>query len=165
MNICRKGEQMKTLKKYKFFILMLVIIILFRTFVLERIIISGESMSPTLNDGNVVWAWKNPTPDRNDIVIIRINGKLYIKRIVGMPEETVEIKNGKVLINGVELQEEFEVMKSEEQKIQLKENEYFVLGDNRNNSTDSRLWGAIDKEQITGEVVFKFFPFWKMKKI
>ena len=159
---------MKILKKYKkqiLFILMLTVIVLFRTFVLQRIIISGNSMSPTLNDGNVVWAWKNPTLDRNDIVIIKKDGTLYIKRIVGMPEETVEIKNGKAYINGKELQEEFDEMESEEQKIQLKENEYFVLGDNRNDSTDSRIWGAIGKEEITGEIVFKFFPFWEMKEI
>ena len=159
---------MKILKKYKkqtLFVFMLVVIILFRTFILERIIISGDSMSPTLNNGNVVWAWKNPKLDRNDIVIIKKDGTLYIKRIVGMPEETVEIKNGKAYINGKELQEEFDEMESEEQKIHLKENEYFVLGDNRNDSTDSRVWGAIDKEEITGEIVFKFFPFWEMKEI
>ena len=157
---------MKILKKYKkqiLFILMLTVIVLFRTFVLQRIIISGNSMSPTLNDGNVVWAWKNPTLERNDIVIIKKDGTLYIKRIIGLPEETVEMKNGKPYINGIELQEDFDEIESEEQKVQLKENEYFVLGDNRNDSTDSRVWGAIDKEEITGEVIFKFFPFWEMR--
>lgn len=141
----------------------------FRTFVVERIIVSGNSMFPNFQNENVVFIKKfNNDYERLDVVVVRENGKSVIKRIIAMPNESVQIKaDGRVYINENLLSNDYgyptEVFGCAEEKIQLGDNEYFVLGDNRDHSNDSRLWGAIEQSQIKGEVFIRIFPYWEFE--
>ena len=130
----------------------------------------GVSMEPGLSNSQEVlidrFAFKLITLSRNDVVCFypkgNENSHIYVKRIIGMPGETVQIKDGYVYINGVRLLENEEFDKIEdpgdaESEFVLGENEYFVLGDNRNNSEDSRNGniGAVNKDTIVGKAWFK----------
>lgn len=126
----------------------------------------GDSMQPALENGDKVvinkLKYKLFEPKRNDIVAYNISSghsNLAIKRIIGLPGEKVQIKEGKVYINGEVLEEQIKVedMKTgglAEEEMLLEENEYFLLGDNRNNSEDSRFSeiGTIVKQQIIGKI-------------
>lgn len=140
----------------------------FRANVIDRIIVSGNSMKPTLNDGDVLWAKKFNVEEisRYQIVVARVKGKLVIKRVIGLPNETIQFIDGYVYIGNERLKKDYGNKTSfygcATDIVLLGDNEYFLLGDNRDESVDSRVWGAINIKNIRGIIVFKFFPFWKI---
>lgn len=131
------------------------------------------SMDPTLNAGDTLLinrtAYKFSSPKRGDIIVFKLSddqkASTHIKRIVGLPGETVQIKEGQILIDGEIYQEKqgFPMIQNAgmaDQKITLKKDEYFVLGDNRNNSEDSRFadMGNIKEKNIIGKLWFVISP-------
>lgn len=143
-------------------------------FVGQRTVVVGQSMRETLQDGdNLVVdkiSYRVSDPKRFDIIVFPYEYEedtFYIKRIIGLPGETVQItKKGQILINGEVLNESYgrEVMKQAgmaSKPIELGKDEYFVLGDNRNESEDSRYEdvGTIKKEDIIGRAIFRIYPF------
>lgn len=161
-------------------ILAVILAILLRIFVGGATTVQGESMEPTLQNEDILFVSKLPTYgnnfDRIDIVIIdppiepkdqvtEEEEKLFVKRIIGMPGETVEIRDGNIYINGQLLREfylgEPETGTYNESKWVLGDDEYFVLGDNRapGRSNDSRFFGPIKEDDILGVVKFRIWPF------
>ena len=157
-----------------------IIALLLRSFVFIMVKVDGRSMNNTLQHENVVFVWRAgyifDSPSRGDIIICHYpdaNGEYtsdvnYVKRVIGLPGETVEIDKGAVYINGVRLVEPYvdaEVSdlgkdyKYNFTRVTLGEDEYFVMGDNRRNSKDSRYIGPIKEDQILGRSVFKVLPF------
>lgn len=141
------------------------------TFILQRVIVSGSSMYPTLVDGQKMYMDKI-TPvftgyDRYDIIVAYTDelrgGEYIIKRIIGLPGETVQIKDSTIYINGEEIEdtpnapESFDSGLGDGDGVTLGEDEYFVMGDNRNNSADSRteIIGNIKSSDIMGRVYVK----------
>lgn len=146
------------------------------TFVGQRTGVSGSSMEPTLSDGdNLIVdkiSYRFHEPQRFDIIVFPFlyeKGTYYIKRIIGLPGETVYIdENGVIYIDGEALEENYgrETILSAgraAQPVQLGEDEYFVMGDNRNNSTDSRteIVGNIHRDEIVGRAWLRIWPFSK----
>ena len=135
-----------------------------------QVTVSGNSMSPLLNADDVVLvnhlSYDLGKPDRFDVVVFRReDGKANIKRIIGLPGETVQIRGGQVYINGEVLPDERELGTVSlaglaENPITLGEDEYFLLGDNQNSSEDSRFSnvGNVKEDQILGKVWFRIFP-------
>lgn len=158
-------------KGYKKAIILLMVfatVILFRTFVMERIIVNGNSMFPTLTDSDVCIAVKyDIEPERYDIVIAKIGGQTLIKRVIGLPGETLEVKNGTVYIDGNPIDAEFDFSTENggilSEPYTLEENEYFLMGDNRTGSYDSRDFGSVKKENIKGIVICRIYPFWEIE--
>ncbi len=149
-------------------------------FVGQRTVVVGDSMRETLHNGdNLVvdkLSYRFSEPDRFDIVVFPYEydeDTFYIKRIIGLPNETIQIdEKGRIWIDGKELEEHYgrEVMEyagSASEPITLGADEYFVLGDNRNESEDSRYEdvGLIQKDEIIGRAVFRIYPFSAMGKI
>ena len=148
--------------------------ILIVEFVGQRTKVDGRSMEPTLQDGDQLIvdkiSYRFRDPERFDIIIFPYHGDgskktYYIKRIIGLPGETVQIVDGKIYINGEVLEENYgkEVMEESgraSQPIVLGNDEYFVLGDNRNNSKDSRVEsvGNIKRSDIIGRAWVRIFP-------
>ncbi|MGI6361720.1 MAG: signal peptidase I [Bacillota bacterium] len=141
-----------------------------KTFVIDMTLVRGHSMTPTLQDGDRLFTGKInyfiSDPQRGDIVIIDApdyNNKYYIKRIVGMPNEQISIKNGKIYVNGEELIEPYlnGINTFGEINMIIDSSSYFVVGDNRNESHDSRdsSVGTIDKSHIRGKALFRVYPF------
>lgn len=140
-------------------------------FVVEPTIVVGGSMLPTFKDGeyliNYRLAYKNDEPDYGDIVIIHLKddpkNEYLIKRVVGLPGDKIEIIDNEFFLNGERVDEPYvlETMKNtKDMAFTLEEDEIFVLGDNRNNSLDSRMFGPINyKEEVRGKVVLRLFPF------
>ena len=142
------------------------------TFVGQRTQVSGESMETTLSDGDHLIvdkiSYRFRDPERYDIVVFPYRleeNTYYIKRIIGLPGETVQIVDGYVYINGVQLDEHYgnEIMEKPgiaAEPVTLGEDEYFVLGDNRNNSQDSRTAsvGVIHRDEILGRAWVRIWP-------
>ena len=102
---------------------------------------------------------------RGDVVIFKHNSSFYIKRIIGLPGEKIAIKNDQVSINDFILKEDYLTEKTSGAiDIVLEKDEYFVLGDNRDSSSDSRSWGALDKSLIVGRVWLRLLPLSKLEK-
>ena len=142
------------------------------TYVGQRTHVSGDSMKNTLNDGDHLIVdkitYRMREPVRYDIIVFPFRYKentFYIKRIIGLPGETVQIAGGEIYIDGEILKESYgrEVIKDPgiaESPIELGEDEYFVLGDNRNESSDSRdpSVGKIRREEIVGRAWLRIWP-------
>ena len=154
----------------------LVIIIPVRYFLIQPFYVKGASMEPNFHNYEYLiideLSYRFHTPQRGEIVVFRYPKdpqEHFIKRVVGLPGEDVQIKNGGVYIFNKEHPDGFLLKESylkagevtvanNENKITLKDNEYFVLGDNRNASMDSRMFGAVNKSFITGRVWLRGLP-------
>lgn len=141
-----------------------------------RTSVVGQSMAPTLNGGDEIlvnrFVYKVTDPKPGDVIVFLPNGNekshYYVKRVIATPKDSVQIKNGLVYVNGEVYEDVMDMAAVEEaglaaEEIILGENEYFVLGDNRNNSEDSRYAniGNIKKEYIIGKAWFRCAP-WSM---
>lgn len=145
------------------------------TFIGQRVKVDGRSMEPTLQDGdNLICdklSYRFTDPERFDIVIIypdETKSDRWIKRVIGLPGETVRIDSeGNIYINGEILEESYGAETIEDpglaaQEITLGEDEYWVMGDNRNHSSDSRVIGPVPKSRILGKAFVRIFPFNKI---
>ena len=155
-----------------FALLSLPIVAPIRIFIAQPFIVSGSSMFPTFknNDYLIVdeLSYRFNNPERYDVVIFRYPNdttKFFIKRIIGLPGETVDIKGKDVTIinkenpDGFKLDQSFinNEMNSTKHYV-LTNDEYFVLGDNRNASSDSRVWGAVPKKLLIGRAYIRLYP-------
>lgn len=153
----------KIIKELLPYIIILLVVVIIRTFIATAVKVNGDSMYDTLEDGDILLLNKmDSTYERFDIVVLSddVIGEAVIKRIIGLPGEEVEIQNGNVYINKVKLEDEYNnYFLSDMESIILSDDEYFVLGDNRAVSLDSRSFGAVSENDVLGTVTFGIFPF------
>ena len=158
----------------KVVIISLAIIIPIRYFLVQPFFVKGASMENTFDDGDYILideiSYRFKEPQRGDVVIFRYpqdRSQFFIKRVIGLPEETIEIKNGQVIIHNKQHPEGFTLNEPYlmpiqhtigDLRIKLDPNEYFVLGDNRLQSSDSRRWGPVNRSLITGRVFLRAWP-------
>jgi signal peptidase I len=140
-------------------------------FVVQPVKVEGTSMLPRLHDGERIFVNKMiyygmPPLTRGDIIVFWYPDdpdKSYIKRVIGLPGETVEVRDGRILINGRELGEPYldpqlNVSHEEIAPVFVKRHYYFVMGDNRDNSYDSRRWGTVPEKYVYGKALFRYWP-------
>lgn len=131
-----------------------------------RIRVDGRSMEPTLNSGQFVLvnklAYRFGSPQYGDIIVFhypRNPDQEYIKRVIGLPGDLVEIKAGKISVNGQLIEEPYILNEpSYQDRVRVPVNALFVLGDNRNNSSDSHTWGAVPVESVVGKAFLIYWP-------
>ncbi len=180
MYVENKSKEEKNIVKdflelLRFTILVLIVVIPLRIFVAQPFIVNGQSMFPTFGNGDYLIvdeiSYRYSEPNRGEVIVFRLpnNTKRFlIKRIVGLPGETVIINGSKITIT----KQNNELVQLDENYLngdfssygtwELDNNEYFVLGDNRNNSSDSRAWGKLNKDLIVGKTFLRLFPFSNM---
>lgn len=153
-------------------IIAIVIVIPFRLYIAQPFVVDGASMDPTFKDGQYLivdeLSYHFNTPERGSVLIFKYpqNPKKYfIKRVIGLPGEKVDINAGVVSIvndkhpSGLVLEEPYiQFTKDDTMSYTLGEKEYFVMGDNRLGSADSRVWGAVPEENIIGRPFVRFIP-------
>lgn len=136
--------------------------------------VSGNSMLPTMHSGDYLItdkvSYRLKIPEHGDIIVLknpRDESQDFIKRIMAIPGDTIKVEEGKVFINGGAISEPYlpdgiqtrsGAFLSEGSTIKVGSNQYFVLGDNRNHSSDSREWGPVTKEEIIGRAFFQYWP-------
>jgi len=147
--------------------LIILVVILIRAFVATPIRVNGDSMNDTLINGEIMLLTKfnKNKLNRFDIVVLDVDGEKYIKRVIGLPKEDIEYRDDILYINGKEMKDNFGYGETKDFKDYCAKDEYFVLGDNRGNSKDSRALGCISKDKIEGKTNFVFFPFSKFGKV
>jgi signal peptidase I len=159
-------------------ILALIIVLPIRFFIFQPFIVKGASMEPNFREGDYLIvdeiSYRFREPKRGEVVVVKspLSPSRFIKRIVGLPGEKIEIKEGKIF---VEKEGKIQALKepyltnlnfdNREYRFELKENEYLILGDNRNFSLDSRYFGPINKKLIVGRVVLRLWPIKSISKI
>jgi len=172
-----KEEAQKTAKQsfwelLRFALLAIAIVIPIRLFIAQPFIVSGSSMIPTFENGEYLIvdeiSYRLGDPERFDVVVFRYplnKKKFFIKRIIGLPNETIDVKNNKVTItneespNGLEIPQPY--VKNPggiDARFELGEDEYFVMGDNRSASSDSRYWGAVPRDLLMGKAFLRLLP-------
>ena len=155
-----------------------VLVAALRLFVFQPFLVRGASMEPNFHDWDYLivdeLSYRFRTPERGEVVVFKFPhdpSQRYIKRIVGLPGETVELQDGQVIISRgtevIRLDEKNYIASdsSEFPKIALGENEYFVMGDNRRYSSDSRSWGTLPEDLIIGRVLLRVFPLSAFAKV
>ena len=143
------------------YVCLIFFIIIIRMYIATPVRVDGSSMRKTLEDGDILLLYKMAKIERFDIVVLNESDdkEIIIKRIIGLPGETVQIKDNAIYVNDVLLEDDYAYGDtSNYDKIILGEDEYFILGDNRLISKDSRYFGPIKKDDIMGEAVFRFWP-------
>lgn len=159
---------MKKLKELMPYIIIVVVVLLVRSFIVTPGLVNGSSMEPTLHNNELVLINKiglNKGIDRYDIVVVKYENSTIIKRVIGLPYETVEYINDTLYIDGEIVNTKVDFEYTKDFKLTAGKNEYIVLGDNRNISKDSRIIGTVKESDIIGKVDLVLFPFSKFGKV
>ena len=165
---------MKKIKEISIYLLIIVMVILIRTFIITPVRVNGTSMDPTLKNGEIMILnkikYNKNDIKRFDIVVVKMDKELLIKRVIGLPNEEIKYVDNKLYINGEYIKETFlndDVYTTnfslDDFKLKkIPENCYFIMGDNREVSLDSRTFGCFSKDKILGSANLVLFPFTKL---
>ena len=163
----------KFIKELIPYIVIILVVVLIRTYIITPVIVVGDSMVPTLEDKQILLLnkldYKFNEIERYDIVVIKVGNSEIIKRVIGLPGENIEYKNNTLYINGHEEKTDYNfdtedfTLKSICNCDKIPQDKYLVLGDNRMVSSDSRIIGLIDKEEISGSTTISIWPIKKVK--
>jgi signal peptidase I len=171
----RQGIWLEGFKLIRDIIFVWTILMLLLVFVAQPVVVEGTSMLPTLHEGERLivnkliyykikgYSWGHL--ERGDVVVFwypRDPDKNYVKRIIGLPGDTVEVRNGIVYVNGQVMHEfyldgNYNQAESNLSPKKIDDHYFFVMGDNRDNSSDSRIWGLVPEKYIYGKVFFRFW--------
>ena len=157
---------MKWIKELVPYVVIIVIVVLFRTYIATPVRVDGDSMNPTLIDGQILILNKmDKEYSRMDIVVFDYKNDRLIKRVIGLPGETVKIVDNTIYINDEAIEDYSSDVKTADYDLEIiiPSGYYFVLGDNRYNSADSRMLGLISEDDIKGTVCFRLYPFMKIR--
>ncbi|MBQ9988259.1 MAG: signal peptidase I [Clostridia bacterium] len=160
----KKSKQKEWLSTVLFFVFALAIAFAVRLFLVETIRVQGPSMEPTLYTDELVMINKTGRIERNDIVVCHFVGKTennYIKRVIGLPGETISIEGGQVYINGARLTEDVHgagLRPMDMEPVLIPEDHVFVMGDNRTNSSDSCNYGPVPLSMVRGKAFVVIWP-------
>lgn len=146
------------------YIIIIVVVLLIKVYIFTPVIVNGPSMMNTLHDKDVMILDKIGMRlngiERFDIVVIQTKNNKIIKRVIGLPGETIEYKNNKLYINDKEIKDSYgNNVTYDFEKVKIPDNMYYVLGDNRTDSVDSRIIGVVPKDDILGHATFIIYPF------
>lgn len=155
-------EKIKEILPY---IIILVAVILFRTFIATPVIVNGPSMQETLHTNDILILRRTSKINRYDIVVANHNGDKLIKRVMGIPGDKIKCVSGIIYVNNEEVSNYGYGTSFDFAQVILGENEYFLIGDNREDSLDSRYFGPVEKSDISGVADFRVFPFTKIGKL
>ena len=160
----------KILKEWVSYFLIILAILLIRLFIITPVRVDDHSMNPTLENKQILLLSKySKHYERFDIVVFNYAKQKLVKRIIGLPGEKIEFKNNKLYINNKEIEEDFGHMETEDFSLSdigyetIPDNMYFLVGDNRTNSLDSRYIGLVSDSDIEGVVHFSIWPLKKIK--
>ncbi len=171
----RNGLWMEVFRLVRDLVLFIALIIILIVFVAQPVIVEGVSMVPQLENGERLLVNKLIYYDiesvswghieRGDIVVFwypKDPNKSYVKRVVGLPGETVSVRNGRVIVDGMLLNEPYLDIQHNQSmanspEVEVDEYHYFVMGDNRDNSSDSRVWGVVPSKYIYGKAFFRYW--------
>lgn len=150
------------LKEFLPYFIIILVVVFIKLFVVSPIRVNGASMNPTLNDKDIMLldeiSYRFSDIQRFDIVVVKEEDEYLIKRVIGLPGETVEYKNDKLYIDGKYVKEDFKHKETFDFSTTLGKDEYFIMGDNRTNSTDSRVFGPISRDKIMGKTSLTILP-------
>lgn len=153
---------MSKIKELIPYVVIVVVVVLIRTFIVTPVVVSGDSMVPSLKDGQLLLlnklSYRFKEIERFDVVVVKVGKNEIIKRVIGLPGETVEYRDSKLYINGQVLESEYDFETDNFSELLVPENEYFVLGDNRMISSDSRIIGMIERKDIIGKTSISLWP-------
>lgn len=156
--------------EYLPYLIIILLVIILRTYIVSPIKVNGVSMEPTLVDKELMLLNKIgyyvKGIKRFDIIVIKESDSYLIKRVIGLPDETISYENNNLYINGKRLEDVYgDSITSDFKSIKLESDQYFVLGDNRQDSADSRVFGPVNKDQIKGKTNLIVYPFNKIGKV
>lgn len=173
----------KFIKEWLPYIIIIVVVILIRTYIITPVIVRGDSMYDTLEDGEVLFlskiTYRVSEINRFDIIVIKdLDDDLIIKRVIGLPGDKVKYEEGVLYINDKKIEEDYTDYIMDDFNVDticeitnlncngiIPNNMYLVLGDNREVSADSRVKGLIKEEQILGKAVFRVWPLTKISRV
>ena len=155
------------------YIIIIVVVVLIRTFIATPVIVSGDSMKPNLHDGEMLIVRKigynSSSIERFDIVVVKEGEDEIIKRVIGLPGEHISYKSNMLFVNGKLVEQDYKFYDTVDFNLEeictcssIPEGKYLVLGDNRPVSKDSRTIGLIDEKDIFGEAIFRIWPISKL---
>ena len=159
----------KIIKELYPYVIIIIVVVLIRSFIITPVIVSGNSMLPNFNDGELLLVKKigynEKTIKRFDVIVIKKDKEEIIKSVIGLPGEHVSYKNNKLYINDKLVSEDYTHLNTKDFNLEeictcstIPEGKYLVLGDNRPISKDSRSIGLIDEKNIVGKTTFRLWP-------
>jgi signal peptidase I len=165
-----------SIETIRIFIISLIVIFIVRSFIIQPFFVKGASMQPNFSDGDYLIVdeigYRVGEPKRGDVIVFRYPNdpsEYFIKRVIGLPGESLEIKDNHIIVfneehpGGFVLDESTYLPEANTTTgtyaVELKDNEYYVLGDNRTASSDSRRWGALEENYIIGRAWVRAWPF------
>lgn len=166
-------DEKKTVKKnyvkeiLPYFII-IVVVVFIKVFIVSPIRVNGASMNPTLNNKDIMLldeiSYRFNDIQRFDIVVVKKDSEYLIKRVIGLPGEEISYQDDKLYINGKYLKEDYKRKETMDFTTKLGKDEYFIMGDNRVNSTDSRILGPVTRDEIMGKTSLTLLPFSRFGK-
>lgn len=168
----KENKVLKFFKELIPYVIIIVVVLFVKTYIISPIQVNGVSMTSTLHNGDIMLLnklqYKRNGVDRFDIVVIKSHGTHIIKRVIGLPGDTIEVADNTLYINNKKYKETYLDKKTVTEDFTLEEllgekkvpnGKYFVMGDNRKDSLDSRMIGFIEEKDIEGIASFTIFPF------
>ncbi len=159
-----KEEKKKNyFKEFLPYLIIIIVVLFIKSFIMSPIKVNGASMDPTLHDSDIMLldevSYRFSDIERFDIVVVKRGDEFLIKRVIGLPGEEVKYYNNKLYINGKRVKEPYNREETFDFTATVFDGEYYIMGDNRDDSTDSRIFGAVSKDDIIGKTSLTIFPF------